>query len=72
MGLKGMLLGLGLTHPLTAYASFDEGMAAYSAQNHVAALKEWRPLAEQGLALAQLNSSLSHSSCIQILLIEIP
>lgn len=38
-----------------ARAGFDEGMAAYQRGDYATALKEWRPLAEQGDATAQYN-----------------
>jgi TPR repeat protein len=31
-----------------AWAGFDEGLAAYKQGDHAKALREWRPLAEQG------------------------
>ena len=34
---------------------FEDGLEAYEAGDHAAALKEWRPLAEQGDADAQCN-----------------
>ncbi len=44
---------LGLTVP--ASAGFDEGDAAYHRGDYATALREWRPLAEQGNAIAQGN-----------------
>ena len=44
---------LGLTAP--AWAGFDEGLAAYRRGDYATALREWRPLAEQGDADAQYN-----------------
>ncbi len=44
---------LGLTAP--AGAGFDEGVAAYNRGDYATALREWRPLAEQGNAGAQNN-----------------
>src|SRR5881296_3311898 len=38
-----------------AEADFQKGLAAYKAGDFATALKEWRPLAEQGLAKAQYN-----------------
>ena len=38
-----------------AEADFQKGLAAYKAGDFAAALKEWKPLAEQGLAKAQHN-----------------
>ncbi len=42
---------LGLTAP--AWAGFDEGTAAYIRGDYATALREWRPLAKQGMADAQ-------------------
>ena len=42
---------LGLAAP--AWAGFAEGVAAYERSDYATALREWRPLAEQGHALAQ-------------------
>ena len=36
-----------------ARAGFDEGVAAYKRSDYAAALREWRPLAEQGHADAR-------------------
>ncbi len=44
---------LGLTAP--AWAGFDEGLAAYQRGDYATAVREWRPLAEQGVADAQYN-----------------
>ena len=44
---------LGLTAP--AWAGFDEGTAAYDRGDYATALREWRPLAKQGVADAQYN-----------------
>ena len=46
-------LVVGLAAP--ASAGFDEGKAAYDRGDYVTALREWRPLAEQGDAKAQYN-----------------
>ncbi len=43
---------LGLTAP--AWADVDEGVAAFKRGDHATALRLLRPLAEQGLAKAQL------------------
>ncbi len=42
---------LGLAAP--AWAGFDEGVAAYKRGDYATAIREWRPLAEQGDAEAQ-------------------
>ena len=39
----------------SAWADFQKGLAAYQSNDYAAALKEWRPLAEQGLVKAQYN-----------------
>ncbi len=44
---------LGLTAP--GWAGLDEGAAAAKRGDHATALREWRPLAEQGHASAQNN-----------------
>ncbi len=44
---------LDLTAP--AWAGLDEGFLAYTRGDYVTALREWRPLAEQGDAGAQFN-----------------
>ncbi len=38
-----------------AWAGYDEGMAAYKRGDYATAMREWRPLAEQGDAEAQSN-----------------
>ncbi len=38
-----------------AWADFEAGMEAYDRGDYATALKEWRPLAEQGDANAQFN-----------------
>lgn len=47
------LLVVALAAPV--WADFDAGMAAYNREDYATALKEWRPLAEQGNAKAQHN-----------------
>ncbi len=44
---------LGLTAP--AWAGMDEGVAAHKRGDYATALREFRPLAEQGVAEAQYN-----------------
>jgi uncharacterized protein len=55
--MKKLLLAVLLTTLFTAsaHAGFDEGMAAYQKNNFSLALKEFTPLAEQGLAEAQFS-----------------
>ena len=39
----------------SAWADWDDGVAAYERGDYVTALREWRPLAEQGNAEAQTD-----------------
>jgi uncharacterized protein len=48
----------GLIGAIPALADFQAGMDAYQKGDYVAAAKEWRPLAEQGDAVAQFNLGL--------------
>ena|SRR5271167_3961669 len=41
-----------------AAADFSTGLAAYNKGDYVTAVKEWRPLADQGVAAAQFNLGL--------------
>ncbi|MCZ6609182.1 MAG: sel1 repeat family protein, partial [Alphaproteobacteria bacterium] len=54
---KGLVLALLLTLPATAQ-DHQKGVAAYKRGDYATALKEWRPLAEQGHANAQDNLGL--------------
>ncbi len=51
---------LGLTAP--AWAGLDEGVAAYKRGDYATALREWRPLAEQGNANAQFFLGLMYGN----------
>ncbi len=51
---------LGLTAP--TWAGFDEGVAAYYRGDYATALREWRPLAEQGNADAQYNLGVMYNN----------
>ena len=53
-------LVFGLTAP--AWAGLDEGVAAYDRGDYATALREWRPLAEQGNANAQVNLGLMYDN----------
>ena len=48
-----------LATPVTA-ADFQKGAAAYNSGDYATALKEWRPLAEQGHARGQFNLGRSY------------
>ena len=50
-----IVVGLVRMLPLPAWADFQEGLDAYKRGDYDTALKEWRPLADQGLAAAQNN-----------------
>jgi TPR repeat protein len=43
---------------LSAGADFNSGLAAYNKGDYTTAVKEWRPLADQGVAAAQFNLGL--------------
>jgi len=47
-----------LVAAIPAWADFQAGLDAYQKGDYVTAAKEWRPLAEQGSAAAQLNLGL--------------
>jgi hypothetical protein len=56
-----LVLSLLLVAPwlsVPALADFEAGLDAYQKGDYVTAAKEWRPLAEQGSAAAQLNIAL--------------
>ena len=53
--MKTVLLVLVLLWPVTGLADFSEGLAAYQRGDFATALREWRPLAEAGDAVAQFN-----------------
>ena len=55
--MKRLLLALVLACALSApaWAGYYEGLAAYNRGDYETALREWRPLAEQGDATAQYN-----------------
>jgi uncharacterized protein len=45
---------------ICAAADFNTGLTAYNKGDYTAAAKEWRPLAEQGVAAAQFNLGLMY------------
>ena len=51
---------LGLTAP--AWAGFEEGEAPYNRGDYATAIREFRPLAEQGDAYAQFNLGLMYDN----------
>ncbi len=51
---------LGLTTP--AWPGWNEGVAAAKRGDYATALREWRPLAEQGMAEAQYNLGLMYNN----------
>jgi len=53
-GVVVLVLALALSAPVLA-ADYDAGWEAYSRGDYATALKEWRPLAQQGDADAQYN-----------------
>ncbi len=53
--VPSIVVGLVLVLAPPAWADFQAGLDAYERGEYDTALKEWRPLAEQGLAAAQNN-----------------
>ena len=49
-----------------AWAGFDEGVAAYDRGDYATALREWRPLAEQGHVLAQYKIGTMYSQGVGV------
>jgi TPR repeat protein len=59
LSLVPILLSLtALAAAVPAFADFQAGLDAYQKGDYVTAAKEWRPLADQGSAAAQLNIGL--------------
>ena len=50
-----IVVGLVFMLTTTTWADFQAGLDAYERGDYHTAMKEWRPLAEQGLAAAQNN-----------------
>ena len=53
--IRCFVLSLMLTPAFVASQDFDAGLRAYNSGDYAAALREWRPLAEQGFTGAQNN-----------------
>jgi TPR repeat protein len=47
--------------------NFDKGLAAAEAGDYATALQEWRPLAEQGYALAQYNLGVMYDNGLGVI-----
>ena len=61
--IKAVALGLSLLLVGVCYAQdFDKGLAAYKKKDYTLALREWRPLADQGDADAQSNLGLMYDT----------
>jgi TPR repeat protein len=58
--LFAAVLSLWLT--TSAWAGFDEGLAAYERGDYATAVEEWLPIAEQGHASAQVNLAAARGS----------
>ncbi len=52
---------------MAAWAGWDEAVAAYKRADYATALREWRPLAEQGHDIAQINLGVTVSRSIDVL-----
>ena len=50
-----------LSSPVAAQ-DYDKGLAAYINEDYATAFKEWKPLADQGLAIAQLNLGVMYTN----------
>ena len=59
---------LGLTAP--AWAGLDEGTAALQRGDYATALREWRPLAKQGYAIAQNDLGVMFSKSVDDLILD--
>ena len=62
LGLVVVVVALVLSASQSAWGGFQEGYDAYIRGDFTTALKEWRPLAEQGDALAQNNLGLMYDN----------
>jgi len=60
--MKRVMLLLLIAAPLGAAADLEAGVAAARAGDYRAALREWQPLAEQGIAEAQFNLGLLYEN----------
>jgi TPR repeat protein len=60
-GVIVLVLALALPAPVLA-ADFQSGLEAYERGDYATALKEWRPLADQGYAGAQFNLGLIYEN----------
>ena len=58
--LFAAVLSLWLT--TSAWAGFDEGVAAYNRGDYATAVEEWLPIAEQGNADAQYNLGIMYDN----------
>ena len=59
--IVALCAGFTLVLTAPAWAGWDEAVAAYQRGDYATALREWRPLAEQGHADAQFNLGLMYS-----------
>jgi TPR repeat protein len=57
---SSLILSIYLLIPAQANANFDDGLVAADKGDFATALKEWKPLAEQGYANAQFNLGLMY------------
>ncbi len=60
LGLS-VVVGLGFVLASPAWADFQAGVDAYNGGDYDTALKEFRPLAERGKAVAQWSLGIMHS-----------
>ena len=57
-----LIILLCLLTSLSVSADFQKGLDAYNGADYATALREWKPLAEQGYALAQYNLALMYAN----------
>lgn len=60
--MKRLILALVLLWPVAGLADFDAGFDAYERGDFATAMREWRPLAEQGYAAAQFNLGIMYDN----------
>jgi hypothetical protein len=60
--MKRLLLTLALLWPVGAVADLAAGARAFLSGDYATAMREWRPLAKQGLAIAQLNLGIMYGN----------
>ena len=60
--MKILVVFLLCVNAMSVFSDFDDGLNAYNEGDFKTALREWRPLAEQGHAEAQVNLGVLYES----------